>query len=147
MDLIRFTEVPLVWADEEFTLKLKDGKPHELLFRKSKTKADNTPYWNQKLLSNLTGKCDYFPEQGTDFQQKVWKAIAQIPWGKLKTYSEIAQEIGRPSSVRAVANACGKNPLPLFIPCHRVVAKGGWGGFNGGINLKKKLLRLEGHIV
>lgn len=82
---------------------------------------------------------------GTAFQRKVWKAIARIPFGKVKSYGEIAREIGSPGAARAVGAACGANPLPLFVPCHRVVASNGeLGGFSGGLGVKKKLLRLEG---
>ena len=78
---------------------------------------------------------------GTDFQQQVWRAIARIPAGKTQTYGELALAIGRPRSYRAVANACGKNPVPLFIPCHRVVAANGKiGGFSAGLAWKRLLL-------
>jgi O-6-methylguanine DNA methyltransferase len=83
---------------------------------------------------------------GTDFQRQVWQAIAGIPPGKTKTYGELAQTIGRPRACRAVANACGKNPLPLFIPCHRVVAANGRiGGFSAGLPWKRLLLSAEQH--
>ena len=84
--------------------------------------------------------------KGTPFQRRVWQAISAIPKGQILTYSEIAQQIG--SAPRAVANACGANHLPLVIPCHRVVAKGGLGGFmngaDGGLKVKKWLLKHEG---
>ncbi|MBU6467696.1 MAG: methylated-DNA--[protein]-cysteine S-methyltransferase [Betaproteobacteria bacterium] len=83
--------------------------------------------------------------EGTAFQQKVWRAISRIPLGSLKTYQEIANEIGHNKAVRAVGSACGANPLPFIIPCHRVVGSGGrLGGFGLGTELKKKLLRQEG---
>lgn len=79
--------------------------------------------------------------EGTTFQQQVWQAIAEIPPGKTKTYGELAQAIGRPRAYRAVANACGKNPLPVFIPCHRVLAaNGNIGGFTAGLAWKRLLL-------
>ena len=85
-----------------------------------------------------------FDFQGTDFEKKVWKALLKIPYGKTKTYGEIAREIGLPNGARAVGNACGKNPIPIIIPCHRVVASnGGLGGYTGGIGIKKKLLKIE----
>ena len=85
-----------------------------------------------------------FDFQGTDFEKKVWKALLKIPYGKTKTYGEIAKEIGLPNGARAVGNACGKNPIPIIIPCHRVVASnGGLGGYTGGIGIKKKLLKIE----
>jgi O-6-methylguanine DNA methyltransferase len=81
---------------------------------------------------------------GTDFQQQVWRAIAAIPSGQTRTYGELAEAIGRPRAVRAVGTACGRNPLPLFIPCHRVVAaSGGLGGFSAGLAWKLLLLRAE----
>ena len=83
---------------------------------------------------------------GTRFQIKVWKEIAKIPKGKTKTYKEIAIKIGHPNSARAVANACGRNPYPLIIPCHRVIrSDGGLGGYSGsgGISQKHKLLEIE----
>jgi methylated-DNA-[protein]-cysteine S-methyltransferase len=67
---------------------------------------------------------------GTPFQQKVWQAISRIPPGQTLTYTELAQQVG--SGARAVANACGANPIPLFVPCHRVVAANGLGGFMRG---------------
>lgn len=85
-------------------------------------------------------------QNGTAFQQRVWQAIAAIPCGQTRTYGEIARQIG--SGPRAVANACGANQLPLMVPCHRVVAKNGIGGFmqgkQDGLLIKQWLLRHEG---
>ncbi len=85
--------------------------------------------------------------EGTTFQILVWKEIEKIPYGETRTYKELARAIGRPKSARAVANACGKNPYAPTIPCHRVIRSDGkLGGYSGkgGINTKKKLLKLEG---
>ena len=82
--------------------------------------------------------------EGTDFQRTVWTAISAIPKGETKTYGELAQAIENPKAFRAVANACGANPLPLFIPCHRVVgANNTLGGFSCGIAWKELLLAAE----
>ena len=84
--------------------------------------------------------------KGTDFQVSVLKEIAKIPYGQTRTYKDIANAIGKPNSSRAVANACGKNPYPLIIPCHRVIRTDGkLGGYSGegGIKTKKKLLKQE----
>lgn len=81
--------------------------------------------------------------EGTPFQKAVWEALRTIPYGQTRTYSEIAAQIGRPASCRAVGNACAQNPLLLFIPCHRVLAAKGIGGFSGGISVKQALLQLE----
>ena len=83
---------------------------------------------------------------GTDFQRAVWTALRNIPRGETKTYGEIAAAIGRPNAMRAVGTACGANPLPLFIPCHRVVARNGLGGFGSGLPWKKMLLTTEGAL-
>ena len=81
---------------------------------------------------------------GTEFQQQVWQAIAGIPSGQTKTYGELAKAIGRPKAVRAVGSACGRNPVPLFIPCHRVKgANGQLGGFSCGLPWKRLLLEAE----
>lgn len=82
---------------------------------------------------------------GTAYQRLVWQAISKIPCGETRTYAELAQQIG--SGSRVVANACGANPFPLLVPCHRVVAKNGLGGFmqglEGGLEIKKWLLAHE----
>ena len=86
------------------------------------------------------------PLKGTEFQVKVWKEISRIPYGETRTYKELAIAIGKPDSARAVANACGKNPYPPIIPCHRVIRTDGkLGGYSGkgGIKAKKKLLKQE----
>lgn len=81
---------------------------------------------------------------GTDFQKRVWRQIAQIPFGRTRSYRAIARRLGMPRAARAVGNACGANPLPLLVPCHRVVAEGGKiGGFSGGLAWKKWLLNFE----
>ena len=84
--------------------------------------------------------------QGTPFQKKVWNELKKIPFGATRSYTEIAIAIGHPNSARAVANACGKNPCPIKIPCHRVIrSDGSLGGYSaeGGINAKEELLQLE----
>ena len=83
----------------------------------------------------------------TAFQQDVLTAARSIPYGTCITYSQLAEMIGRPSAVRAVANALGKNKTPIIIPCHRVVSKHGVGGFSCGVDLKLKLLKLESILI
>jgi O-6-methylguanine DNA methyltransferase len=82
--------------------------------------------------------------RGTPFQKKVLGKVASIPYGKVKTYGAIARAIGQPEASRAVGGANGRNRLPLVIPCHRVVAMNGLGGYAGGLNVKKRLLKIEG---
>ncbi len=82
---------------------------------------------------------------GTPFQESVWRALADIPWGEVRSYRDIAFVIGKPKAVRAVGAANGRNPLPIVVPCHRVIgANGSLTGFAGGVPLKMKLLTLEG---
>lgn len=82
---------------------------------------------------------------GTDFQIKVWQALCQIPYGQTMSYKELAERVGKPTAFRACANANGKNPISLIVPCHRVVASdGGLGGYTGGVSIKETLLALEG---
>ncbi len=81
---------------------------------------------------------------GTPFQQKVWEALIRIPMGETRSYHEIAEQIGRPRSSRAVGQACARNPILLLVPCHRVTAEGGrLGGFSCGLHVKEALLALE----
>lgn len=83
---------------------------------------------------------------GTEFQNLVLKEISRIPYGQTKSYKDIAVRIGHPNSSRAVANACGKNPYPIIIPCHRVISSNGkLGGYSGpgGISEKRRLLKNE----
>ncbi len=85
--------------------------------------------------------------KGTDFQQRVWRALQQIPAGEVRTYGQLAQQLH--SSARAVGNACRHNPVPIIVPCHRVVSAGGLGGFCGRtdgaeVGLKRWLLKHEG---
>lgn len=84
-------------------------------------------------------------DQGTAFQQRVWRALQAIPYGETITYGELAQQVGAPGASRAVGSANGRNPFPLIIPCHRVVAAGGkLGGYSGGgLEVKQMLLDHE----
>ncbi len=82
---------------------------------------------------------------GTDFQQSVWEALQRIPFGATTTYADIAQQIGQPAAIRAVGAANGSNPLPIVVPCHRVIGSDGQlTGYAGGLPIKRALLRHEG---
>lgn len=82
---------------------------------------------------------------GTEFQRDVWLSLAEIPYGKTISYAELATMVGRPSAFRAVGQANGANPIPIVLPCHRVIASGGGiGGYGGGLPMKRQLLGLEG---
>lgn len=106
----------------------------------------------QQIMAYLEGKRQQldFPIRimGTPFQQRVWHALQQIPYGTTRTYGEIATEIGNPRASRAVGMACNKNPLLLIVPCHRVVgANGKLTGFAYGTDAKQWLLELEKPIL
>ncbi len=82
--------------------------------------------------------------KGTEFERKVWSSISAIPFGHTVSYKEIAASAGQPSGARAAGRACGKNPVPILVPCHRVVTSNGkLGGFSGGLEIKVALLDLE----
>jgi AraC family transcriptional regulator, regulatory protein of adaptative response / methylated-DNA-[protein]-cysteine methyltransferase len=82
--------------------------------------------------------------RGTPFQERVWQALQEIPRGQTWSYTELAQRVGRPKAVRAVAMACARNPVAILVPCHRIVRKdGGLGGYAGGLPHKRELLARE----
>jgi len=85
--------------------------------------------------------------RATPFQKQVWEITRLIPFGETRSYSWVAKKVGKPAAVRAVGQALGKNPLPIIVPCHRVIASDGkLCGFGGGLEMKRDLLRLEGSI-
>ena len=89
-----------------------------------------------------------FDLDGTNFQRRVWAELLKIPPGETRSYAEIAELIGHPNAYRAVANACGANPVAVAVPCHRVIASDGKiGGYGGGLERKRKLLANEGVVV
>jgi methylated-DNA-[protein]-cysteine S-methyltransferase len=81
---------------------------------------------------------------GTEFQKEVWAELARIPYGETISYGELARRVGRPKGPRAVGQANGKNPIPIIVPCHRVLAGSGIGGYGGGLPMKRALLAVEG---
>lgn len=105
------------------------------------------------LLRSLTGTVPgELPEMdwngATRFQQDVWRTLLEIPKGEVMSYGEVARRMGRPQSARAVGAACGANPIPVLVPCHRVLAADRTlGGFSGGLDWKRRLLALEGVSV
>jgi len=102
----------------------------------------------RQIVEYLDGKRERFELpldlRGTPFQETVWRALLEIPYGATRSYAEIARAVGNPSAVRAVGAANGANPVPLVVPCHRVIASGGkLGGYGGGLDLKRRLLAME----
>ncbi|AMV60467.1 Methylated-DNA--protein-cysteine methyltransferase [Pediococcus damnosus] len=115
-----------------------------------KDPAKTAPY-KTALKNLLLGKSQQFTLpiefEGTPFQNAVWHALQTIPYGKTTTYSALAEKIGRPTATRAVANAVGRNPNQIVVPCHRVLRKdGSLGGYHGGLPLKRDLLALEARV-
>lgn len=113
--------------------------------------VEKTKPAKRQLIDYLSGKRRTFDLrldiQGTVFQQKVLARVSQIPYGQTMTYGEVAAAIGHPRAHRAVGSANANNILPLVIPCHRVVASNGIGGYGGGEKFKEELLRQEGAIA
>ncbi len=107
----------------------------------------------RQVLDYLAGKRNAFDmpldlSSGTSFQRQVWRILQRVPYGKLRSYQWIAARVGGPQYARAVGNAVGANPIPIVIPCHRIVAQDATlGGFSGGLPMKRKLLSLEGTLA
>ncbi|MBQ8551346.1 MAG: methylated-DNA--[Clostridia bacterium] len=125
------------------------------------TEFTNTPGVYEDIRSSLSDEAakqldEYFAGKrrefslplalkGTEFQMKVWKALLDIPYGEVRTYGEIARAVGNPKASRAVGMANHRNPIAIIVPCHRVVASGGIGGYGLGLEMKTALLALEGY--
>ncbi len=113
--------------------------------------SDHTAPYRAQLLEYFAGKRRAFDFpldlRGTDFQLRCWRALLQIPFGETRTYAEIARAIGRPKAFRAVGMANHDNPIAIVVPCHRVLASDRTlCGYGGGLDLKRKLLELEGAL-
>jgi len=142
----------------EVLLVEENGSIEQIVFPKSPKNKHPDPDWKleKSAFKKVTGQLDeYFEGKrkifsitinliGTEFQKMVWKELAKIPYGSTICYGELANRIGNPKASRAVGAANGKNPIPIIIPCHRVIGKDGrLVGFGGGIPVKKHLLQLE----
>jgi methylated-DNA-[protein]-cysteine S-methyltransferase len=156
MDAISYTEIesplgPLILAADATGL-------HEILFVNGRHPAKPDPAWREdsaplrpaieQLHAYFTGDLEVFTiplsPHGTAFQLNVWRELCEIPFGKTISYGELAQRIGNPKASRAVGLANGSNPIPIVIPCHRVIGSTGkLTGYGGGLPIKEKLLALE----
>ena len=133
----------------------KDGKIVRLYFpndhRPPNTTIKETALLKeaaQQLQDYLIGKLADFSlplqPEGTAFMQQVWRRLCEIPYGETASYKSLAESIGKPNAARAVGMANNRNPIPIFIPCHRVIgANGSLVGYRGGVDLKSRLLKLE----
>ena len=126
-----------------FQTRIKKYYPEYTVLEGGKINKDTEKQINKYLNGKLTTFTIPLDMSGTDFQLKVLKKVASIPYGKTKTYAQIAKAAGSPKAYRAVGSANAKNNLPIIIPCHRVVASNGFGGYAGGIEMKINLLKLE----
>lgn len=142
---------PLLLAAEDSSLR-------QILFARNGKPAEPKPDWQEnasslsetirQLNDYFAGKLESFDlpvaPEGTPFQQKVWKELCQIPYGETISYGELALRIGNANASRAVGLANGSNPIPIVIPCHRVIGSNGkLTGYGGGLDIKEKLLALE----
>jgi len=148
----------LVAATEHGVCSVKAGRSDDELVgalrkefpRAEISKGQRARRFLEALNKHLSGQEVRLPVdiRGTDFQLKVWMALRDIPLGETRSYSDMARIIGEPKAVRAVANACASNPVPLIIPCHRVIGRdGSLGGYGLGIGRKKILLSNEQALV
>ncbi len=134
--------VRIAFLPEGESLESRDGD--ELIDDPSRTARVE-----QQLSEYFAGEREVFDlelaPEGTDFQKQVWKDLLDIPAGQTRTYSEIAQRLGRPGAARAVGRANATNPIPIVVPCHRVIgADGTLTGYAGGLPIKRGLLEIEG---
>lgn len=120
-------------------------KPVRIPFKKSSAPKD----FVKELTSYFQGSAGDFRQEvkflsGTDFERKVWNVLKKIPFGETRSYKWIAEKIGKPAAVRAVGRALSKNPVPIVIPCHRVIeSDGSLGGYSSGEHIKRRLLEME----
>lgn len=133
------------WNEEECQRKLKKVlKIKNNLREKEITIIENTIRQLKEYFSGTRRNFSIKYElNGTPFQIKVWEGISDLEYGTTMTYKELAQKIGHEGSCRAVAQACGANPIALIIPCHRIISLRGTGGYTGGLEKKRSLLRME----
>jgi len=123
----------------------------EFPFADAQVEGGRVAAWCETIADYVDGRASRvdvpLDVRGSCFQRRVWKELAAIPRGETRSYAEVAHGIGMPRGARAVARACATNPVPLVVPCHRVIEKsGGVGGYNGGKHRKRLLLQQEGAI-
>lgn len=168
MDKIYYASLESSWLGKVFVASTERGVCAVDFLTSEKTFLQNLrkqfsdgvvkdPLKNKEVLLQLKGYVEgkvkkfhcRLDMKGTLFQKKVWSALAKIPYGQTRSYQDIARAIGHPRAFRAVGRANGANPIPLIIPCHRVIeSNGGLGGFGHGLKVKKQLLDFEkAHVL
>ena len=132
--------------EETFLSEIKTlGEPEKNNERFNDIKKDLQEYFSGKRIDFKRYALDI--SIGTEFQRKVWEKLLEIPFGETRSYKWLAEKVGSPKGFRAVGGANGKNPIPIIIPCHRVInSDRTLGGYSGGVWIKKWLLKLEGTV-
>ena len=140
----------LIEGDEEGVRRIHIGAPGAGEYDPP---SPSSPVWEaaEQLRQYFSGERTAFElrlsPQGTEFQRRVWRELERIPYGKTISYGELARRLGNPNASRAVGSANGANPLPIVVPCHRVIgANGSLTGFTAGVGVKAKLLEHEGFL-
>lgn len=128
--------IEISFCDNCEQIEISNNKRSEILTRC----ADEISAYFRGEISKFSVK---FKIEGSDFEKSVYEALLKIPYGEVLTYKQLATKINRPKAYRAVGNANAKNKIPIIIPCHRVVASNGIGGYSGGLWRKSRLLKLE----
>lgn len=128
--------IEISFCDNCEQIEILNNKRSEILTRC----ADEISAYFRGEISKFSVK---FKIEGSDFEKSVYEALLKIPYGEVLTYKQLATKINRPKAYRAVGNANAKNKIPIIIPCHRVVASNGIGGYSGGLWRKNRLLKLE----
>jgi methylated-DNA-[protein]-cysteine S-methyltransferase len=123
-------------------------------FEKPDYRRGEAPESFKKELNNyFEGKSEDFKQgavflEGTDFEKKVWLALKEVPYGETRSYKWLAEKIGSPKANRAVGQALGRNPIPIVLPCHRIIeSDGSIGGYSSGVDIKRRLLEIEYYNV
>jgi methylated-DNA-[protein]-cysteine S-methyltransferase len=127
-----------IWLPSESATSRSDGHDAPTVLKETATQLDEY-FAKERTEFDIPMELD-----GTAFQREVWQELSRIPYGETISYGELARRVGRPKGPRAVGQANGKNPIPIIVPCHRVLASNGIGGYGGGLPMKRALLAVEG---
>ena len=127
-----------IWLPSQATTTRGDGHDTPPVLKDTATQLE------EYFAGERTGFDVPMELDGTAFQKEVWRELTRIPYGETISYGELARRVGRPKGPRAVGQANGKNPIPIIVPCHRVLASTGIGGYGGGLPMKRTLLAVEG---
>ena len=127
-----------IWLPSQATTTRGDGHDAPPVLKDTATQLE------EYFAGERTGFDVPMELDGTAFQKEVWRELTRIPYGETISYGELARRVGRPKGPRAVGQANGRNPIPIIVPCHRVLASNGIGGYGGGLTIKRALLAVEG---